>query len=50
MVQQMDFDSTIGPWLWKKENIKEEKVKHELRGRHNDYPWVKVSKRAEKME
>jgi hypothetical protein len=30
--------------------IKEGKVKCELRGRHNDCHWVKVRKRAEKME
>jgi hypothetical protein len=29
---------------------KEEKVKNELRGRHNDCHWVKVRKREEKME
>jgi hypothetical protein len=28
----------------------EEKVKHELRGRHSDYHWVEVSKREEKLE
>jgi hypothetical protein len=31
-------------------NIKEEKVKHKLRGRHSDLYCVEVSKRAEKME
>jgi hypothetical protein len=27
----------VGSWLWKQEKIKEEKVKHELHGRHNDF-------------
>ena len=40
----------VGPWLWKKTKIKEQKMKIELRGRNNDYYWVKVSKREEKME
>jgi hypothetical protein len=40
----------VGPWLWKYEKIKEEKVECELRGRHNDCYWVEVSKRKEKME
>jgi hypothetical protein len=44
-------DSTfVGPWVWKQANIKEEKVKRELRGRHSDCYWVEVRKRAEKME
>jgi hypothetical protein len=40
----------IGPWLLKEVKNKEEKVKIELRGRHNNCHWVKVSKRAENME
>jgi hypothetical protein len=28
--------TTIGPWLWKKANITEEKVKHELREKKVD--------------
>jgi hypothetical protein len=31
-------------------NIKEEKVKRELRGKHSDYHWVEVRKREQKME
>jgi hypothetical protein len=38
------------PWLWKLANIKEEKEKCELRGRHSDFYWVEVRKSAEKME
>jgi hypothetical protein len=40
----------VGPWLWKYAKIKEKKGKYELRGRHNDCYWVKVSKREEKTE
>jgi hypothetical protein len=40
----------IGPWLWKEENNKEEKVKSELHGRHSDCHWVEVRKKEEKME
>jgi hypothetical protein len=39
----------VGPWLWKEAKNKEEKGKSELRGRHNNYHWVEVRKRAEKM-
>jgi hypothetical protein len=31
-------------------NIEEEKVKHELHGRHSDCHWVEVRKRVEKPE
>jgi hypothetical protein len=31
-------------------NIKEEKVKCELHGRHSNCYWVRVRKREEKME
>jgi len=40
----------VGPWLWKEVENKEEKVKSELRGRHGNCHWVKVSKRVEKPE
>jgi hypothetical protein len=40
----------FGPWLWKQAKIKEENSKRELRRRHSDCYWVKVSKREEKME
>jgi hypothetical protein len=36
--------------LWKQVKIKEEKGKCKLCGRHYDYYWVEVRKRAEKME
>jgi hypothetical protein len=36
----------VGPWLWKEEKYKEEKVKIELHGIHSNYYWVKVRKRA----
>jgi hypothetical protein len=40
----------VGPWLNKQVKIKEEKGARELLGRHNDFYWVEVSKREEKME
>jgi hypothetical protein len=40
----------VGPWLWKEAKNEEEKVKSEIRGRHNDCHWVEVSKRTKKME
>jgi hypothetical protein len=43
-------EQTVGPWLWKEEKIKEEKVKLELRGKHSDCHWVEVRKREENME
>ena len=41
---------SVGPWLWKQVNIKEEKEKCEMCGRHSDYYWVKVRKREENTE
>ena len=40
----------VGPSLLKEAKIKEEEVKYEHRGRHNDCYWVEVNKRVEKME
>jgi hypothetical protein len=40
----------VGPWLWKYAKIKKEMGECELHGRYGDCYWVKVSKRAEKME
>jgi hypothetical protein len=40
----------VGPWLWKEAKYKEEKVKSDLCGGYSNCYWVKVSKRAEKME
>jgi hypothetical protein len=44
------LNEPIVPWLWKQANIKEEKEKCELHGRHSDCYWVEVSKREENME
>jgi hypothetical protein len=40
----------VGPWLWKEVKNKEEEVKTKLHRRHNDFHWVEVRKREEKME
>jgi hypothetical protein len=34
----------VGPWLWKRANIKKEKVKCTLCGRHSNCYWGEVSR------
>jgi hypothetical protein len=48
--QLLDKEKIVGPWLWKYAKIKEEKGECKWHGRHSDYYWVEVNKRAEKMK
>jgi hypothetical protein len=41
---------SVGPRLWKKAKIKEEKGASKICRRDSDCYWVEVSKREEKME